>query len=521
MIKAVGYARVSTSSDSQDSSYENQCNYFEHYCKNNDLELVGVYSDKLSGTDVKDREGFRSMLEQVGVVYEDYGHFSTRPMAELPFTLIICKNSSRFGRNLRITLEVLECLNEQGVTVKFIENGLSSSNNGDMLVLNIMNTLDTEYSKDLSEKIRAGYIMSATTTNKVTSNGKLYGYSYENNKLKIIEEEAQVIRMIYQWYIEGKGLRVIGNELRSKDIKNRNGKYFGKNTLLGILTNSKYCGVNNRLRWQTDGVFKKHAKTPKLRPNAEQYFKDSDDIEPIVSKEQFAKCQEILASKQGDRKGVNRGNTIYSQKIKCGICNASYTSNVDKGRRFYNCSNKAKYGLSKCNNRNISLNKLNELLSSEWLIQSLHSIKLMQNTHLMRLIQELEASKDKSVEDEVEALRCALNTLSDKLNKVLDLYIEGDLDKDTYKGRKVKLEKQINDLKASIEAKCRSNDEIDEIIEQKKRLIKASKEIKIKDNYSREEILDILYKIEVKPNMLYVSLLINNEVMEVLEPIIW
>lgn len=511
--------RVSTTSDAQDSSYENQCNYFEHYCKNNDLELVNVYSDKLSGTDVKDREGFRLMLEQVGVVYEDYGHFSTRPMKELPFTLIICKNSSRFGRNLRITLEVLECLNEQGVTVKFIENGLSSSNNGDMLVLNIMNTLDTEYSKDLSEKIRAGYIMSATTTNKVTSNGKLYGYSYENNKLKIIEEEAQVIRMIYQWYIEGKGLRVIGNELRSKDIKNRNGKYFGKNTLLGILTNSKYCGVNNRLRWQTDGVFKKHAKTPKLRPNAEQYFKDTDDIEPIITKEQFNKVQEILASKQGDRKGVNRGNSPYATKIRCGICNSSYTSNKDKGRAFYNCSNKAKYGVSACNNRNISLNKLNSLLSSEWLVTSLEAIKLQQKTYIKRSINKLEASKNTDNIEEVKALQIELAELNQQKEKLLDLYLDNLIDKIHYTQKLHSLEAKITRISAMIEEYSRDNNSIDEVIKSKKNLICKINQLKVEPYYSREEIIDYIHSIIVEGNTLTISLNIQGEVLELPEQI--
>lgn len=519
MKKAVGYARVSTSADAQESSYQHQCDYFQHYCKDNDLELVNVYSDKLSGTDVKDREGFLSMLEQVGVVYENYGHFSTRPMKELPFTLIICKNSSRFGRNLRITLEVLECLNEQGVTVKFIENGLSSSNNGDMLVLNIMNTLDTEYSKDLSEKIRAGYIMSATTTNKVTSNGKLYGYSYENNKLKIIEEEATVVRMIYDMYEQGKGLRVIGNELRSRDIKNRNGKYFGKNALLGILTNSKYMGQNNRLRWQTDGVFKKQAKTPKLRPNAEQYFKDTEDIEPIITKEQFNKCQQILESKRSNLRGVNRGNSPYATKIRCGKCNSSYVSNVDKGRHFYNCSNKRKYGIKCCNNRNISLNKLNELLSSEWLVESLESIKLMQKTYIKRSIDKLEASKNVDNIKEVEALQIQVQELQSKKDKLVNLYLEDLIDKLHYSEKLHSLELEITRYTSEIQELSRDNNTINSMIEAKYKLIEEVNKLRIEPYYEREQIIDYIHSIIVEENCLSISLNIGGQALELPESI--
>ena len=512
------YCRVSTLSEEQQLSFTSQRLYFEQYCIDKGYELYKIYADEgISGTSTKHREGLLELLSECGVTIDSNGLFKVTK-ANPPFNLILISNTSRLGRNLEDVRAIVRCLRQNNVYIHFLDSGINTEDTSSDFMLNLLQLFDEQFSNDLSSKVKNGFIKSAVTTNKIHTNSRLYGYRMEGDKLVAIPNEASIIKLIFDLYEQGYGLRRISNELEARGITNREGKRFCKNSLLKIITQSKYCGINNRLRYKKSNISSTLAVN---REGAEQYYKHSNDIEVIISEEQFNKCQEILASKQGDRKGVNRGNTIYSQKIKCSICGASYTSNVDKGRRFYNCSNKAKYGLSACNNRNISLNKLNELLSSEWLIQSLHSIKLMQNTHLMRVIQELEASKDKSMEEEVEALRCALNTLSDKLNKVLDLYIEGDLDKDTYKGRKVKLEKQINDLKASIEAKCRSNDEIDEIIEQKKRLIKASKEIKIKDNYSREEILDILYKIEVKPNMLYVSLLINNEVMEVLEPIIW
>jgi DNA invertase Pin-like site-specific DNA recombinase len=510
------YCRVSTLSEEQQLSFSSQKLYFEQYCIDKGYELYKIYADEgISGTSTRHREGLLELLSECGVTIDSNGLFKVTK-ANPPFNLILISNTSRLGRNLEDVRAIVRCLRQNNVYIHFLDSGINTEDTSSDFMLNLLQLFDEQFSNDLSSKVKNGFIKSAVTTNKIHTNSRLYGYRMEGDKLVAIPNEASTIKLIFDLYEQGYGLRRISNELEAKGITNREGKRFCKNSLLKIITQSKYCGINNRLRYKKSNISSTLAVN---REGAEQYYKHSNDIEVIISEEQFNKCQEILASKQGDRKGVNRGNSPYATKIRCGICNASYTSNVDKGRRFYNCSNKAKYGLSACNNRNISLNKLNSLLSSEWLVSSLEAIKLQQKTYIKRSINKLEASKDIDNIKQVEALKIELTELEDKKSKLLDLYLDGIVDKLHYTEKLHSLEAKITRISAMIEEYSRDNNSIDEVIKSKKNLICKINQLKVEPYYCREEIIDYIHSIIVEGNTLTISLNIQGEVLELPEQI--
>lgn len=519
--RCVCYARVSTDSKEQETSIESQVAFFKQYVNSNpQLELVDTFIDHgISGTDVKNRVQFLEMLKQVGVEYKSHKHFEVNNITNKPFDVILIKDVSRFSRNLRQCLEIIECLKNNGVAVYFITENIFSDRASDLMMLQLLGTFSENFSRSLSEKIRLGHEMATKNSDRIHSTGRLYGYDYINGELKINEEEAKVVRLIYKLYTEDlKGLRVIGNILYEEGYRTRNNERFSKNSILNILTNEKYYGCSNRNKYVTKGAFTTNGHTAHIREEYMQYAKMSDKIEPIIDKATFDKAKAILSTRQ-KRIGVNPGWSKYAGLIECAKCGSRYNSNSDRSRKYYVCNGKKKYGVTYCSNRNISLLKLDSLLTSKYIVSCLESIKLLNKTRLNRRIQELEQLKDKSITEEVEALRCALNTLSDKLNKLLDLYLDGELSKDIYSRRKSSLDEEINSLKASIEAKSKGNDELDLEIQELRRAISDVNTLEVKEHYTDEEIILIINKITVDDNYLYIKLNINGSIIDIPEPL--
>ena len=520
--RCVCYARVSTDKTEQETSIESQVAFFKQYVNSNpQLELVDTFIDHgISGTDVKNRTEFLNMLSKVGVVYKSHKHFEAeRVEGKLPYDVILVKDCSRFSRNLRQCLEIIECLKNNGVAVYFITENIFSDRASDLMMLQLLGTFSENFSRSLSEKIRLGHEMASKNSDRIHTTGKLYGYDYINGELRINEEEAKVVRLIYKLYTEDlKGLRALGNILYEQGYRTRNNERFCKNSILSILTNEKYYGCSNRGKYYIKGAFSNNGKTAHIKENYMDYAKMSDKIEPIIDKATFDLAQSILKTRQ-NRIGVNPGWSKYAGLIQCAKCGSRYNSNSDRSRKYYVCNGKRKYGVSYCSNKNISLLKLDSLLTSKYIVSCLESIKLLNKTRLNRRIQELEQSKDKCIADEVQSLKIDLNELNIKLERLVDLYMNGDLDLNIYKGRQSKLNEEINSLKASIEAKSKGNDTIDLEIQELKQSIANVNTLEVKEHYTDEEIILMINKITVEDNYLYIKLNINGSIVDVPEPL--
>ena len=509
--KCYAYARVSTDNESQDSSYEGQINYFKSYCDNNDLELVKVYSDRESGTSVFKRTGLLEMLDECGVVLEN-NHFN-RILKDTEVDTILIKNTSRLSRNLIDAIEICRLLKENNINVIFIENQINTKDTSSTFMLSLLQLFDEQMSRDISSKVKQGYIMHAKTENKIHSNSRIYGYEYVDRRLKIIPDEAKVVQLIYSLYINGYGVRRILNVLREHNIKTRQGKEFGKTTIINILTNEKYYGCNNRLKYKATGVFSS-TKTVHLRDEHERQYKDTNDIEPIISKEQFDEVQLILESKRGNRRGIHRSNSLYAEKIICGKCNSSYTHNTDRGRSFYNCKLKKQKGLKYCDNKNISESKLDNLINSDYLINELQSIKLLKTTKIYRSIKELESVLDSDNKEEINKLENELQVNTKKQEQLLDLYLNDLINKDIYSKRLNTLQTNYNDCNQRITQLKGTSEQIQQKIDNRKQLISAINKMQIKQTYNKEEIISFISKIVINDNTLTPYIVINGEEFE-------
>lgn len=199
--KVAGYARVSTDSDEQFTSYTAQVNYYTDFIRAHaDWEFVGVYTDEgVSGLGTKNRDGFNRMIEDA---------------LAGKINLIVTKSVSRFARNTVDSLTTIRKLKEHGVEVYFEkENILTFDAKGELLIT-LMSSLAQEESRSISENVTWGQ-RKRMADGKVTLPYKHFlGYRKGADGLpEIVPEEAELVRRIYRMFMEGKSVSYIARTL--------------------------------------------------------------------------------------------------------------------------------------------------------------------------------------------------------------------------------------------------------------------------------------------------------------------
>lgn len=222
--KVAAYARVSTDSEEQLNSYEAQVSYYTEYIKNRiDWEFAGMYTDEgITAVNTKHRDGFNRMVADALAGKID---------------LIITKSVSRFARNTVDSLSTIRKLKDHGVEVYFEKEQIWSFDGRGELLLTIMSSLAQEESRSISENVRWG-------KRKAMADGKIsepwssvLGYEKGEDGLpKIVPDQAEIIRLIYKLFMDGKTYTAIARELTERGIKSPKGKdEWGKATIRSIL----------------------------------------------------------------------------------------------------------------------------------------------------------------------------------------------------------------------------------------------------------------------------------------------
>lgn len=505
--KIAPYVRVSTKSHEQDHSYESQKDFFENEVlklpQYKDFEIYKIYSDKDTATRFK-RKGFLEMLYDAGidvikVKNELTFHTSDR---EPKFNRILVTNLSRFARDIAVITPIRK-LSEKGVYIDFLSDNKSTENESDMMYIELMFTFAANESRDKSIKVRDGLKRTASRGQLFTH--QLYGYDYlvGEKKLVINEKEAEVVKLIFDLYIQGYGFRRIINYLTSKGIYTRNGKIFTISAIKRILTNEKYAGILIRNKWDSGVVFSKHS--PRVKPS-EYVFEGV--IPAIISKEKFFKAQSIREGKiqHQNQKGIYRGTSKYANMLVCGKCGGSYVRNAEYDKKtkqlryhFFNCTNKKKKGVQFCNSKNVREEWIDwavNQFANEGILTTIEEFKqeyIIELQYIKKLILD---KIDKQQEDLAIELRSKLNDLQEQKKRIAKLYLTNkytdeelnelvnEID-DEYG----KIDKQLKEVSMSNEEIYFEASKIDEVIE------------KIKDfrfSSENDDILDIITRITIQ-----------------------
>ena len=172
--KCVLYSRVSTEDDGQTLSYEKQMEF-----KDDRFDIVKVFDDRASGTSLKGRKGFLELLEYVGisVIFND-DDYTIKRFAETDIEVIVVSSTSRMARNTEDALRLVKALHRHNVKVWFNDLNKFSNDKDLEMVLPIYYTLDEQYSKDISKKVKNG-MDRRKTDGYVLGSNKIYGYKLE------------------------------------------------------------------------------------------------------------------------------------------------------------------------------------------------------------------------------------------------------------------------------------------------------------------------------------------------------
>lgn len=335
--KVAGYARVSTDSEEQLTSYEAQVDYYTKYIRSNpDWEFVDVYTDEgISATNTRHRDGFNRMIADALAGKID---------------LIVTKSVSRFARNTVDSLTAVRKLKEHGTEVYFEKEGIYTFDSKGELLITIMSSLAQEESRSISENVTWGQ-RKRFADGKVSLPYKSFlGYRKGPDGLpEIVTEEAEIVREIYKLFVQGKTVNWIATHLTAKGIPTPRGKEkWQTSTIESILTNEKYKGsAVLQKKFTVDFLSKKMKVNEGEVP---QYIVEQSHP-AIIDPAQWQKVQDEMAVRKFRGKHHNSLNP-FSAKIVCGDCGGFYGSKVwhstDKYRRvIWQCNGKFK-GKDRC-----------------------------------------------------------------------------------------------------------------------------------------------------------------------------
>lgn len=334
--RVAAYARVSTDSDEQLSSYEAQVDFYTQHINNNpEWEFVSVYTDEgISGTNTKKRDGFNRMIADALSGNID---------------LILTKSISRFARNTVDTLTTVRKLKEKEIEVYFEKENIYTLDAKGEVLITIMSSLAQEESRSISENITWGKKKSMKDGKITLPYKRFLGYEKGEDDLpRIVEKEAKIIRLIYNLFLEGKTFQTIAKHLTVQNIPTPGGKgKWSVSTVRSILKNEKYKG--DALLQKT---FTVDFLTKTIRKNkGEQHQYYIENSHPaIITPETFDLVQNEL-SRRSPLKHQMNNLSPFAAKLVCSECGGYY------GSKVWHSADKYKTHIWQCNRKYID-NKL-------------------------------------------------------------------------------------------------------------------------------------------------------------------
>ena len=311
--RVAAYARVSTDSEEQLTSYEAQVDYYTKYIHSrSDWELVDIYTDEgISATNTKKRDGFNRMVADA---------------LDGKIDLIVTKSVSRFARNTVDSLTTVRKLKDAGVEVYFEKENIWTLDSKGELLITIMSSLAQEESRSISENVTWGQRKRFADGKVSIPYGQFLGYRKGADGLpEIVPEQAEIVRSIYRMCIEGMSTNAIAKYLTQQGIPTPAGKQvWQRATVESILRNEKYKGAALLQKKFTVDFLQKKMKVNE--GEVPQYYVEHSH-EAIIDPEEWEKVQlELARRKRSTRR--TQCNSPFSGKLICGDCGEIFGSKV-------------------------------------------------------------------------------------------------------------------------------------------------------------------------------------------------
>ena len=345
-LRVAAYCRVSTEEEEQQGSFEIQKLYYtEKINSTPEWEVAGIYADDgISGVHTKKRDGFNQMIQDC---------------KKRKIDLILTKSISRFARNTLDSIQYVRMLKQMGIAVVFEKENINTATMNSEMILTVLSAFAQAESESISQNVARGKRMGYKHGKFAFPYGRIIGYRKgADGKPEIIPEQAEIIRLIFNSYLQGDSLQSIKAKLETAGaLTARGNTEWSAQSIQRILQNEKYCGdVLLQKTFTEDVLTGVHKKNTGQLP---QYYIENYH-EGIVSKQMFREVQAEIARRNSKsaanqrkrRRGRYNSKYALTELLVCGDCGSPYkrvTWNIHGRKQIvWRCVNRIEYGTKFC-----------------------------------------------------------------------------------------------------------------------------------------------------------------------------
>ena len=331
-LRVAAYARVSV--DTLHHSLAAQVSHYSNLIqKNAAWEYAGVYADEgITGTSTTHRTEFKRLIADCNAGKID---------------LVLVKSISRFARDTVDCLHTVRRLKEKGIAVRFERENIDSTSEDGELLLTLLASFAQEESRSIGDNIRWG-VRRRFAEGIPNGHKAPYGYRWDGEMFRIIHAESEIVKEIFRRYLAGESAYAIAKSLAGRGITGRQGRPIEQTTVKDILSNCSYTGT---MALQKNYISEGHIRK-RNKGELPLYLVDGM-FEPLVSKDDFDKTQEIR--KQRAEQSCNRNLVFmpFSGMVKCGCCGGGFSRRTAGKYRRWGCNTRERKGRESCDSRPI------------------------------------------------------------------------------------------------------------------------------------------------------------------------
>lgn len=468
--RVAAYCRVSTDSEEQLTSYVNQKKFYtDMIARNTEWQFAGLYADEgISGTRADKRPEFNNMIKACLAGKIDY---------------IITKSVSRFARNTVDCLDYVRMLRAKGIGIFFEEQNIDTLKSDSELYLIIYAGFAQSESESISKNITWSYRKNFEDGKPIFMYKRLLGYQKgEDGEPEIVPQEAEIVERIFAMYLSGMTVDVISRQLQSEHIVIPSKKFsFGKNMVMNILKNEKYCGDCILQKTVTVDCISKTRK--KNEGEAPMYIVENSHP-AIISREMFNRAQEELSKRKArspqSQKTAITASGKYSKYaltdvLICAECGSRYKrvtwTSLGQKRIVWRCVNRLDNGKKYCQHSPT----LSESALQEAIVRALNKFNDEDTSTYLTLMKATigEAIGANGGSDEIDLLERRIDALNSRMLKMVNDSVEKGTDMEENEDVFKAISEQIAQLNRRIEA-IRKNEGSDEDRKDRMRLIQAT-----------------------------------------------
>jgi len=418
---AIIYSRVSTT----DQDNARQIEELSQYASGMNYNLLQIFEEKISGRKKgKDRPEFQKLLEFIQENRVDH---------------LLVWELSRLGRNMIDVQNTIEELSGKKINIYIYKdrmNTLDANGNKSVItsmIISLIAGLAEMEADNIKSRSKSGLRQRASIGGAGGGIVKAYGYKNENKMLVVDEEEAEVVRIIFQKYLEGLGTKAIATFLTKTKVPTKFNKVHKGKVLK---TRFGYEKKAEQYKWNDGTIYS--ILNNSIYYGDRKYKGEVFKVAPIITKEIFDLCQAKLKSNFKKPSSEKKYDNILAGLLICPRCGKNYFMHkrADGSDNAYKCIS-IRYG-ERCGNPSINIDKLNAALFMI-LKPVIFNTSILSNTNDIKLNIE-----NKQIE--LDAITNSITIEKSKMDKLVTLHLEDNITKSQFNSRKLQLESDIKKL---------------------------------------------------------------------------